>query len=66
MFVSPLGLYNFEVPDVCVTVFLTEVQTAGGVDHAASALGLSVQSSISVNLYVAIFPSSAKKIGHKF
>lgn len=40
---------------------LTEVQTAGGVDHAAPALGLSVQGGIAVNLYVAVFPGPAKK-----
>lgn len=43
--------------------FLTEVQAAGGVDHAAPALGLSVQGGFSVNLYVAVFPSPAKKRG---
>lgn len=46
-----------------VKSFLTEVQTAGGVDHAAPALGLSMQSSISINLNVAVFPSPAQKIG---
>lgn len=43
--------------------FLTEVQAARGVDHAAPALGLSVQSSVSVNLDVAVFPSPAEERG---